>query len=91
MQGLRLTLHASAANPRKGGEFREVPDDHDVEDELAAYRLAMEPFPGYFGVFYRTDRPTKNALEADLIETSRKRAKNASAAELLEKTFNQFS
>ncbi len=80
-----------AANPRKGGEFREVPDDHDVEDELAAYRLAMEPFPGYFGVFYRTNRPTKNALEADLIETSRKRAKNASAAELLEKTFNQFS
>jgi len=34
-----------------------------VTDELAAYKLAQLPFPGVFGVFYESDRPTKNALE----------------------------
>src|SRR5437667_161541 len=52
-----------SANPRKGGAFKVIEekkfentreDDkrHDVTDELAAYRLAQEPFPGMFGVFY---------------------------------------
>ena len=42
-----------ASNPRKGGVFKEVPKDHDVTDEMAAYKLAGEPFPGYFGIFYK--------------------------------------
>jgi 2-oxoglutarate ferredoxin oxidoreductase subunit beta len=54
------------AVPRKGGSFPLVPPEHDVTDELAAYRLAGTPFPGYFGIFYRVQRPTKNALEAGL-------------------------
>ena len=29
-----------AANPRKGGMFKEIPKDHDVTDETAAYKLA---------------------------------------------------
>ena len=62
-----------------------------AEDELAAYKLALEPFPGYFGVFYRTNRPTKNTLEAGLIETAQKRAKFAAPAELLATTFSKFS
>ena len=68
------------ANPRKGGSFELIqekkwdntPEDelrHDVTDELAAYKLAQLPFPGVFGVFYQTDRPTKNALEKKWIET----------------------
>jgi len=52
------------SNPRKGGKFEEVPADHDVTDEFAAYKLADEPFPGKFGIFYQTNRPTKNANEA---------------------------
>src|SRR5436305_9902782 len=52
-----------AANPRKGGVFNTVPADHDVKDETAAYKLAEAAFPGYFGIFYKTDRPTKNANE----------------------------
>ena len=40
------------ANPRKGGQFPLVPEDHDVTDEYAAYKLASEPFPGKFGIFY---------------------------------------
>ena len=62
------------ANPKKGGSFEIIqekkwdgtPEDelrHDVTDEVAAYKLASLPFPGVFGVFYETDRPTKNALE----------------------------
>lgn len=77
-------------NPRKGGVFQTVPDDHDVTDELAAYRLAMAPFPGYFGVFYKTTVPTKNALEAKLIAEARERSTNASALDAATKTFHQF-
>lgn len=80
-----------AANPRKGGVFNLVPAEHDVTDEVAAYKLAMAPFPGYFGVFYHIQRPTKNALEAKLIVDSKARAQNAPPVELLQKTFSRFS
>lgn len=80
-----------AANPRKGGQFRMIPPEHDVTDELAAYRLAMEPFPGYFGVFFRIQRPTKNALEAGLIREAQARSQNAPPPALLQKTFERFA
>jgi hypothetical protein len=75
------------------GERRETrintPEDelrHDVTDELAAYKLAQLPFPGVFGVFYESDRPTKNALEQKWIATSREKVGNASDLDLLQKT-----
>jgi 2-oxoglutarate ferredoxin oxidoreductase subunit beta len=80
-----------AANPRKGGVFNLVPADHDATDELAAYKLAMAPFPGYFGVFYQNQRPTKNALEGKLIADSKAKAGNATPVELLQKTFARLS
>src|SRR5437762_910660 len=55
-----------ASNPRKGGKFNLMPPDHDVTDEMAAYKLADAPFPGYFGVFYKVNRATKNANEAKI-------------------------
>ena len=90
-----------AANPRKGGEFKLIeekkwdgtPEDeqrHDVTDEIAAYKLANLPFPGVFGVFYVSDRPTKNALERKWIESSRAKAGNASDLELMQKTFDRM-
>lgn len=90
-----------AGNPRKGGEFKLIeekkwddsPEDetrHDVNDEIAAYRLANAPFPGYFGVFYEIDRPTKNALEQKWIEASRAKAGNATDLEILQKTFDRM-
>jgi 2-oxoglutarate ferredoxin oxidoreductase subunit beta len=60
-----------ASNPRKGGVFNQVPPSHDVTDEIAAYRLANEPFPGYFGLFYKVSKPTKNAREAEVIQANR--------------------
>ena len=80
-----------AANPRKGGAFTLVPADHDVTDELGAYKLAMESFPGYFGVFYQVQRPTKNALEGKLIADAKAKAENATPVELLQKTFARLS
>lgn len=87
-----------AANPRKGGAFTTIelkqndgtPEDearHDPTDELAAAKLALEPWPGRFGVFYEVQRPTKNALEAGLIERARTKTKGASELELLQASF----
>ncbi len=90
-----------AGNPRKGGEFRQIdekkwdgtPEDelrHDTTDELAAYRLAGEPFPGLFGVFYESDRPTKNALEARWIQATQEKTGGTTALETLQKTFDRM-
>ena len=58
-----------SSNPRKGGTFNLVPPTHDVTDELAAYKLAGEPFPGNFGIFYKVNKPTKNVKEAEIVQS----------------------
>lgn len=78
------------SNPRKGGKFVEVPKDHDVTDELAAYKLASEPFPGYFGIFYQVSRPTKNANEARIIGDYRGKVGGMKDWEILKKTFERL-
>jgi 2-oxoglutarate ferredoxin oxidoreductase subunit beta len=70
-----------------------TPEDesrHDVTDEIAAYRLANVPFPGLFGVFFESDRPTKNALERKWIESTRKRLGEPSDLDLLQTTFDRM-
>ncbi|MBE2205189.1 MAG: pyruvate ferredoxin oxidoreductase [Chthoniobacterales bacterium] len=90
-----------AGNPRKGGVFQLIeekkwdgtPEDeerHDITDEIAAYKLASLPFPGLFGVFYESDRPTKNALEAQWVQSSREKTGGLSALEILQKTFDRM-
>jgi 2-oxoglutarate ferredoxin oxidoreductase subunit beta len=90
-----------AANPRKGGQFRVIeekkhdgtPEDefrHDPTDEISAFRLATQPWPGVFGVFYETERPTKNTLEAGLISRAREKTKGASDLELLQSSFKRL-
>lgn len=87
-----------AANPRKGGAFPLIelkkndgtPEDaerHDPANEHAAASLALEPWPGRFGVYYETQRPTKNELEAGLIKRAREKSKGASDLELLQASF----
>jgi 2-oxoglutarate ferredoxin oxidoreductase subunit beta len=89
------------ANPRKGGAFQLIdekkgdgtPEDelrHDTTDEVAAYRLADAQAPGYFGVFFESDRPTKNALEAQWIKTTRAKLGEPSALDVLQKTFDRM-
>jgi 2-oxoglutarate ferredoxin oxidoreductase subunit beta len=88
-----------ASVPRKGGKWTVIeekkndgtPEDearHDVTDEIAAYKLASQPWPGTFGVYYEnTQRPTKNALEAGLVTKAKERTKNASDLAVLQATF----
>ena len=79
-----------ASNPRKGGKFELVPADHDVTDEVAAYKLACEPFPGHFGIFYKSDRPTKNKLEAGINAEALKKVAGKKDWEILQATFNKL-
>ena len=85
-------------NPRKGGEFEIIdektsdgtPEDnekHDVTSETAAFSLADIQYPGKFGVFYQKERPSKNALEGNLIKNSREKSNNADARKLIEERF----
>lgn len=78
------------SNPRKGGEFNLVPEDHDASDEIAAYRLAGEDFPGKFGIFYKTDRPTKNDLETKINRDAQERVKGLQPWEILQQNFNRM-
>jgi 2-oxoglutarate/2-oxoacid ferredoxin oxidoreductase subunit beta len=79
-----------AANPRKGGQFNPVPADHDIADEAAAYKLASEPFPGYFGIFYKNDKPSKNAKEATLNAAAREKLQGLKDFQILQKTFDRM-
>ena len=80
-----------AANPRKGGVFNEVPKDHDVTDELAAYKLAGADFPGYFGIFYKNNKPTKNAKEAEINKrVSWSKVKGLKDWQILQKNFDRM-
>jgi 2-oxoglutarate ferredoxin oxidoreductase subunit beta len=88
-----------AAIPRKGGNWVLIDEKkndgstedaarHDVSDELAAFQLAGQAWPGKFGVFYENKtRRTKNALEAELIAKTREKTKGANDLALLQATF----
>jgi 2-oxoglutarate ferredoxin oxidoreductase subunit beta len=78
------------SNPRKGGVFNLVPADHDVTDENAAYKLSAEPFPGSFGIFYKTTRPTKNANEAKINASMQEKVKGLKDWEILKKNFDRL-
>jgi len=79
-----------AANPRKGGAFPEISADHDVTDEYAAYKLADAAWPGVFGIFYKADRPTKNANEEKIITEHRGKVAGLKDWEILKKNFDRM-
>jgi 2-oxoglutarate ferredoxin oxidoreductase subunit beta len=79
-----------AANPRKGGAFNTLPADHDVTNEAAAFKLAGESFPGYFGIFYKTTRPSKNEKEAGVNAALMAKFKGLKDWQILQKTFDQM-
>src|SRR5215213_5802327 len=67
-----------ASNPRKGGMFKEVPKDHDVTND---------PFPGYFGIFHKVTKPTKNTKEAEINKAMMEKVKGLKDWEILKKSF----
>ncbi|MBI2947037.1 MAG: pyruvate ferredoxin oxidoreductase [Verrucomicrobia bacterium] len=79
-----------ASNPRKGGVFNTVPADHDVADEIAAYKLADAAFPGYFGILYKASCPTKNANEAKINAAAQEKVKGLKDWQILKQTFDRL-
>lgn len=79
-----------AADPRKGGEFPEVPEDHDVTSEIAAYQLAENAFPGKFGIFYKVDRPTKNELENQIEARAKVKTQGLKDWQILQQSFSRM-
>jgi 2-oxoglutarate ferredoxin oxidoreductase subunit beta len=79
-----------AANPRKGGVFKEIPEDHDATDEQAAYQLAGTDFPGYFGILYKINKPTKNAKEAEINRGMMEKVKGLKDWQILQKNFDRL-
>jgi 2-oxoglutarate ferredoxin oxidoreductase subunit beta len=76
-----------ASNPRKGGVFNTIPAGHDVTNEEEAYKLAAEPFPGYFGIFYKASRPTKNANEEKINQGAKAKVKDLAPWQILQQNF----
>jgi len=79
-----------SSNPRKGGVFNTIPANHDATDEIAAYKLADAPFPGYFGIFYKVNRPTKNAKEAEIQTKLMEKTRGLKDWQLLQKSFDKM-
>ncbi len=77
-----------AGNPRRGGVFDLVDEGaRDMESTATAMALAEEDFPGKFGVYYETRRPTKNEREWQWIEDSKANSPDLSDKDLLRKRF----
>jgi 2-oxoglutarate ferredoxin oxidoreductase subunit beta len=79
-----------ASNPRKGGVFNEVPKTYDVTNEAAAYQLAGADFPGHFGIFYKMNKPTKNAKEAEIQKGMMEKFKDLKDWQILQKNFERM-
>ncbi|MBG87430.1 MAG: pyruvate ferredoxin oxidoreductase [Verrucomicrobiales bacterium] len=79
-----------AANPRKGGEFNLVPEDHDVTDQDAAIKLADEVFPGKFGILYKVDEKSKNAKEQEINAKFQAKVEGMEDWEILQQNFNRM-
>lgn len=74
------------STPRKGGIFDTTDEtQHDVTDDVAAFKLADLPAPGKFGVFYQVQRPTKNELEQKWIDATQAKLGGISQKDILKK------
>ncbi|SKA99639.1 2-oxoglutarate ferredoxin oxidoreductase subunit beta [Prosthecobacter debontii] len=74
------------STPRKGGVYDLIDEtQHDVTDDVAAFKLADLPTPGKFGVFYQVQRPTKNELEQKWIDATQSKLGGLSQKDILKK------
>lgn len=84
--------------PRKGGVYEVIPekkndgtpedaDRHDTSSELEAFKLADLQYPGKFGVFYQSERPSKNELEQKWIDSTRAKLDGTSDKDLIRARF----
>ncbi len=76
------------STPRKGGVYEIIDEtQHDVTDDIAAFKIADNLSPGKFGVYYQVNRPTKNAMEQKWIDDTQAKLGGASQKDTLKKRF----
>ena len=76
------------STPRKGGVYEIIDEtQHDVTDDIAAFKIADNLSPGKFGVYYQVNRPTKNAMEQKWIDDTQAKLAGASQKDTLKKRF----
>ncbi|MEI6535850.1 MAG: thiamine pyrophosphate-dependent enzyme [Verrucomicrobiaceae bacterium] len=76
------------STPRKGGVYDIIDEtQHDVTDDVAAFKLADNLAPGKFGVYYQVNRPTKNVMEQKWIDDTQAKIGGASHKDMLKKRF----
>jgi 2-oxoglutarate ferredoxin oxidoreductase subunit beta len=74
--------------PKKGGAWETIDEtQHDVTDDIAAFKLADNLAPGKFGVYYKVNRPTKNELEQKWIDDTQAKLGAVSQKDILKKRF----
>jgi 2-oxoglutarate ferredoxin oxidoreductase subunit beta len=79
------------SQPRKQGTWDEIDEtQHDITDDVAAFKLADLPAPGKFGVFYQKQLPTKNQKELDYIAQTQANLGGATAKDLVRKRFESM-
>ena len=61
-----------------------------ISDEFAAYKLANEPFPGSFGIFYKVNKPTKNVKEAEIVQSYQSKVVGQKPWQILQKNFDRM-
>ena len=73
--------------PRKGGEFNLVDEEHNKEDLASAMELSQDLSPGKFGVYYETERATKNENENAWVKDAQAAHEGLSDRDILRKSF----
>ena len=74
------------AFPRKGGAWDLIDEtQHNVQDDVAAFKLADTAAPGKFGVFYQKQLPSKNEKELNWIADTKSKLNGASDKDILRK------
>ena len=73
--------------PRKGGEFNLVDESHDKQDMASAMALTNDLTPGKFGVYFETERDTKNDLEGAWVKDAQAAHAGLSDQDILRKSF----
>lgn len=77
-----------SSNPRKGGEFDLVDEETQKMDDIAAaMALTEDTSPGKFGVYYETQRATKNENENAWVKDAQAAHKDLSGQDILRKSF----
>ena len=57
---------------------------------MAAYKLADEPFPGYFGIYYQADRPSKQEKEQQINAKFREKTGDLEDWQILQQNFDKM-